>query len=283
MSIRLRVTLATVVLAALAVGAVDVTTFVLLSRYVDKRADTSVRQVAQTAGVALGTGKTLSLPIFSPTDRPVLVEVLNAKGKVVDRLATSEAVDVRLPSDLVSRPGRSRQLEIPGHNGPAYQAIAVRESGRTVIAVVSLKNEVNTLAHLFRLNVIVGIVALSLLAIVAAVVLTRSLRPLRRIAATADAIAGGDLGARMPAAPRRSEIGRVATALNRMLAENEAAFAQRDATESRLRQFLADASHELRTPLTSIRGYAELFRRGASDRPEDLRARCVRSRTKPRA
>jgi two-component system OmpR family sensor kinase len=55
-----------------------------------------------------------------------------------------------------------------------------------------------------------------------------------------------------------------------MLGENEAAFAQRDATEERLRQFLADASHELRTPLTSIRGYAELFRRGADERPEDL-------------
>jgi two-component system OmpR family sensor kinase len=62
----------------------------------------------------------------------------------------------------------------------------------------------------------------------------------------------------------------VATALNRMLSEIEAAFAQRDATESRLRQFLADASHELRTPLTSIRGYAELFRRGADQRPADL-------------
>jgi two-component system OmpR family sensor kinase len=55
-----------------------------------------------------------------------------------------------------------------------------------------------------------------------------------------------------------------------MLGENEAAFAQRDATEERLRRFLADASHELRTPLTSIRGYAELFRRGADSRPQDL-------------
>jgi two-component system OmpR family sensor kinase len=58
--------------------------------------------------------------------------------------------------------------------------------------------------------------------------------------------------------------------MNRMLDENEIAFAQRDAIENKLRQFLADASHELRTPLTSIRGYAELFRRGASQRPEDL-------------
>ena len=135
---------------------------------------------------------------------------------------------------------------------------------------MSLKNEVSTLAHLLRLNLIVGGVVLALLALVALVVLTRSLRPLRQIAATADAIVDGDLTARIPRAPKRSEIGRVATALNRMLAENEAAFAQRDATEERLRHFLADASHELRTPLTSIRGYAELFRRGAGDRPEDL-------------
>jgi two-component system OmpR family sensor kinase len=139
-----------------------------------------------------------------------------------------------------------------------------------VIAAVSVRNEVNTLAHLFRLNFFVGGAVLGLLALVALVVLTRSLRPLRQIAATADAIAAGDLSARIPPAPRRSEIGRVATALNRMLSENEAAFAQRDATEEKLRQFLADASHELRTPLTSIRGYAELFRRGAGERPEDL-------------
>jgi two-component system OmpR family sensor kinase len=62
----------------------------------------------------------------------------------------------------------------------------------------------------------------------------------------------------------------VASAFNRMLTEIEAAFAQRDETEARLRRFLADASHELRTPLTSIKGYAELFRRGADERPQDL-------------
>ena len=195
---------------------------------------------------------------------------MSPQGKVLQRLGTSEAVDVRIPSDLVSHPGRARSIEVPNHRGPAFELIAVPATGGTVIAAVSVKNEVNTLAHLFRLNFIVGGIVLGLLALVALVVLTRSLRPLRKIAATADAIAAGDLTARIPPVPKRSEIGRVATALNRMLAENEAAFAQRDATEERLRQFLADASHELRTPLTSIRGYAELFRRGADERPEDL-------------
>ena len=47
-----------------------------------------------------------------------------------------------------------------------------------------------------------------------------------------------------------------------MLGEIETAFKERQATEDRLRQFLADASHELRTPLTSIQGFAELYRLG---------------------
>ncbi len=55
-----------------------------------------------------------------------------------------------------------------------------------------------------------------------------------------------------------------------MLADIQQAFARRDATEGRLRRFVADASHELSTPLTSIRGYAELFHRGLADRPDDL-------------
>jgi two-component system OmpR family sensor kinase len=62
-----------------------------------------------------------------------------------------------------------------------------------------------------------------------------------------------------------------------MLDRIRAAFAERDATEAelrrseeRLRRFVADASHELRTPLAAVAAYAELFDRGASQRPEDL-------------
>jgi two-component system OmpR family sensor kinase len=51
-------------------------------------------------------------------------------------------------------------------------------------------------------------------------------------------------------------------AFNAMLAQIETAFDEKSVSEARLRQFVADASHELRTPLTSIRGYAELLRKG---------------------
>src|SRR5207249_7951434 len=98
----------------------------------------------------------------------------------------------------------------------------------------------------------------------------RGLRPLEEIGVTAGAIAAGDLSKRVPQDDPRTEVGRLGVALNAMLAQIEEAFAERKASEDRLRRFLADASHELRTPLTSIRGYAELFRRGARQREEDL-------------
>ena len=96
------------------------------------------------------------------------------------------------------------------------------------------------------------------------------LRPLDRMATTASRITAGDLTQRVDESDTRTEIGRLGAALNVMLARIEEAFRQRAASEERLRRFVADASHELRTPLTSVRGYAELFRRGAAERPEDL-------------
>ncbi|NRQ37612.1 HAMP domain-containing histidine kinase [Nonomuraea sp. NN258] len=89
----------------------------------------------------------------------------------------------------------------------------------------------------------------------------------------ADAAAGigaGELERRIDAAPPSTEVGRLGHAFNTMAADLEVAFKQREESEERLRRFVADASHELRTPVATIRGYAELFRRGAHARPEDL-------------
>ena len=96
------------------------------------------------------------------------------------------------------------------------------------------------------------------------------LRPLGRIEHTAAAIAGGDLSQRVENDDPRTEVGRLGGALNTMLGQIEEAFDERTASENRLRRFIADASHELRTPLAAVRAYAELFDRGARERPEDL-------------
>jgi two-component system OmpR family sensor kinase len=85
-------------------------------------------------------------------------------------------------------------------------------------------------------------------------------------------IAAGDLTKRVEPATPKTEIGRLGLALNGMLSQIEAAFAERTASNERLRRVIADASHELRTPLTSIRGYAEMLRRGAAESPRDSEA-----------
>lgn len=269
MSIRLRTTLATVAIAAVAVGAADAASFVLLHRYLDGRAASGVRTVAETAASATGSGTPLTFDLFPGTDRPVIVEVRSAHGALLERVGSP--VDAKLiPAGLTQRLDRPQAVDT-GDGPPKYEAIAVDgKHGQVVVAVISLSSEEATLRHLLTINLWVGIVVLAALAFVAAFILKRSLRPLLRIAATADAIADGNLAERVPPAAPRTEIGRVSSAINRMLEEIESAFGQRDATEQRLRQFLADASHELRTPLTSIRGYAELFRRGADRDPADL-------------
>ena len=91
----------------------------------------------------------------------------------------------------------------------------------------------------------------------------RAFRPLTRIEDTAAAIATGDLTQRIPVRQADDEVTSLSRSLNVMLTRIESSFAVREASEERMRQFVADASHELRTPLATVRGYAELYRQGA--------------------
>jgi two-component system OmpR family sensor kinase len=128
----------------------------------------------------------------------------------------------------------------------------------------------DTLGRLLLVELLVSGAVLGGLAVLAAWIVRRGLRPLDEMAVAAGEIAGGELGRRVSPSDDRTEVGRLGQALNAMLGEIEEAFTAQAASEARLRRFLADASHELRTPLTSIRGYAELFELGAKHRPADL-------------
>jgi two-component system OmpR family sensor kinase len=155
-------------------------------------------------------------------------------------------------------------------SGAGYRAIAVRlNDGSVVVVAVPLRDVAETLR---RLTIVAGLVTLGVLAamgMLSWVTVRRELRPLRRIEETAGAIAAGDLSRRVEQTDPGTEVGRLGTALNVMLGRIEHSMEEQRASEEALRRFLADASHELRTPLTSIRGYAELFRRGAEDNPGD--------------
>jgi len=158
-----------------------------------------------------------------------------------------------------------------GPGGATYEAVAVpTDRGGIVVVAVPLSDISQTLGRLVLIELLVSAAVVAGLGALAWFVVRQGLRPLDQMAQTAGAIAAGDLSRRVHAVDERTEVGKLAGALNTMLGEIERAFAARAASEERMRRFLADASHELRTPLTSIRGYAEMFDRGARDRPEDL-------------
>jgi two-component system, OmpR family, sensor kinase len=118
--------------------------------------------------------------------------------------------------------------------------------------------------------VLIGATVMLACAVTAWFGVRRAFRPLTQIEDTAAAIAAGDLTRRIPARTAQDEVSSLSTSLNAMLAQIEQSFAVREASEERMRQFVADASHELRTPLAAVRGYAELFRQGAVSKPEDV-------------
>jgi two-component system OmpR family sensor kinase len=154
--------------------------------------------------------------------------------------------------------------------------VVVNGQGARFVRAISLDDVEATTSRLVMLEVLVGVLALSLMAGAGYVVVRRSLRPLEEVESTAAAIAAGDLSRRVPEGDERTEVGRLSRAFNAMLTQIETAFRAREsseaaarASEDRMRRFVADASHELRTPLTSIRGFAELYRQGAvRDRDE---------------
>ena len=117
---------------------------------------------------------------------------------------------------------------------------------------------------------LIGLGVLTASGLIGWVAVRRSFGPLSRIEDTAAAIAAGDLARRMPEKPTAAEVASLSRSLNAMLGQIEQSFAVREASEERMREFVADASHELRTPLATVRGYAELYRQGAVRRPEDV-------------
>jgi two-component system OmpR family sensor kinase len=158
-----------------------------------------------------------------------------------------------------------------GGQAPGFRVLVenVPDLGRVLVVAIPLNETRQTLTRLLTIEVVVSLAVLAALAAAAWWLIKRDLRPLETMAVTADAIAAGDLTRRVQPAEPRTEVGRLGLSLNTMLGRIEEAFAERAATEEKLRRFLADASHELRTPLTSIRGYAEVFDR-AKDDPADL-------------
>jgi two-component system, OmpR family, sensor kinase len=164
----------------------------------------------------------------------------------------------------------SFQYRVIGYPVNIVSANSLLSSPGVAVVAIPLTSMNATLHQLILVDLGVGGLLLILLGLLGYFVVRVGLRPLGDIEETAGVIAAGDLSRRVERVESSTEVGRLGASLNVMLETIEHSFNEQRASENRLRQFLADASHELRTPVTSIRGYAELFRRGAAERPDDL-------------
>jgi len=221
------------------------------------------------------------------SDRGVLVppgtygQLRGTKGKTEahlffdygGRAPTAPVIPAKLPgSGLPSGTDLYFTASGTGPGAVTYRALAkpLANGSGVVVVAVPLTDLDSTLRHLLWVELIVSALVLAGLGVLSWVMVRRDLRPLEAMTKTAGAIAHGDLSQRVSPVAGGTEVGQLGQAFNTMIDEIEVAFAQRAASEDRLRRFLADASHELRTPLTSILGYSELFGLGVRDRPADL-------------
>jgi two-component system OmpR family sensor kinase len=201
-------------------------------------------------------------------------QLRDASGRVLGDTVFSYGQNVSANPDLPKqlKLGEITTVSGKGDDDERYRVLATadRFGTDTTVVAVPLHEVDETLRSLLLVEALVIACVLLILAAVAWVVVRVGLLPLDRIGNTADRIAGGDLSHRVTPTDPRTEVGRLGVALNAMLDRLEEAFAERQASEDRLRQFIGDASHELRTPLASIRGYSELHRMGAAREPAEV-------------
>ena len=177
--------------------------------------------------------------------------------------------------------GRDRVVffTVPAVSGGGHfrvrASIEAYEPNNILVIAAPLTGVESTLHRLLLVELLVTALVLAAIVALGLWVVRLGLKPLVAIGGTAAAIASGDLSQRVERAEPRTEVGRLGLALNAMLAQIESSLRALEASERKLRRFVADASHELRTPLAAVRAYAELFERGADTRPDDL-ARSMR-------
>ena len=284
-SLRNRLILATLGLAAIAIGASDFAASNSLRTFLINQADSQLNEVVQTSMLRLdragidsanqdGDGDENGFRPLRPlgaVPTTTAVTLLDISGNVIGRIGGEFANSIDLNEFKKLTPEKVDSLnELPftisGDDGETdIRAIArsLPSGEGTVVISVALDSVDKTVAGLRGIFILISFIVLISIAIVARSLIKLTLKPLNQIEKTAAAIAEGDLSARLPEVNSRTEVGRLTGSLNTMLSRIEESFTIRTESENKLRRFVADASHELRTPLTAIRGFAELHRQGA--------------------
>jgi len=279
-SLRGRLLIGVISLVVVGLLIADIATYAALQSSLISQLDDQIKSGHNAAISGLGGPNEGPGPSGSGLPAGTVIELLSPSGAVlvakrleVPGSTPSSAMPV-LPQHLPAASEKApATLTLAGTGGVTqYRAAIWPEdffSGNYVVLAIPMTDVLSTLSRLLELEAVISAGVVVATAILALLIIRISLRPLEKMGAVANEIAAGDLSRRVEPATGKTEIGRLGLALNGMLSQIETAFAERTASNRRLRRFVADASHELRTPLTSIRGYSEMLRRGAAESPTD--------------
>ncbi|MCL6668299.1 sensor histidine kinase [Streptomyces panaciradicis] len=202
----------------------------------------------------------------------------NGTFKQMNAVSLTSAQKQALAS--VPKDGKKHTVSLPGLGDYLAQYVPTDNSSDAYYVALPTKDVDSTINTLILVEVSVTVAGLGAAVIAGYVLVGVATRPLRRVAVTATRVSElplhtgeVNLSERVPESETdpHTEVGQVGAALNRMLDHVHGALHARQQSEMRVRQFVADASHELRTPLASIRGYAELTRRGREQIGPDTR------------
>jgi two-component system, OmpR family, sensor kinase len=273
-----RLVLVVAALTALALIVADTAGLLLIRSYLNERIDEQLTTMVRPFS---GGGPRPDGPQFNPAGAAGRNRIL--------RLGTDQVAYVYLPTGSLDTE-RSSTADPDRPSPPPFATVAaqarrakpytlaaadgnsdwrllaapVGRDGAVILIGTSLTAVEQTGDRLLIIDIGVTVLVLVLLGALAAFVVRLGLRPLTDMQRLATDISAGNLSGRVADTDSHTEAGRLGQALNHMLGRIEAEVSMRTASEQRLRQFVADASHELRTPLTSIRGFAELYRRGGA-------------------
>ncbi|TFC60551.1 HAMP domain-containing protein [Cryobacterium sp. TMT2-15-1] len=280
-SLRSKITGVTVLMLTLGLLVSGIGTMAMLRQYVIQQVDSQLQIDAQSASnsysaAALGQGTT------AVVSSDYYVALYDEHGSLKDHtwrdVPRSELPILTAPLDLqtvMELDGKTMTLVDSAHD-TEFLAVAVplvispQGTLGTLVMAVSLRPTENTMATYLTIFLGFGLGVVLVGALLTRLLVTTTFAPLREVERTAAAIADGDFSQRLGGATPNTEVGRLNRSLNTMLSRIDRLFKDRARTIDQMRRFVGDASHELRTPLVSVRGYAELYRMGALQTPEEI-------------
>ncbi|RIK07248.1 MAG: two-component sensor histidine kinase [Acidobacteria bacterium] len=287
MTMRLKLVLATVALATVALGLTGAISVTLTRAEMIDRVDATLAEAIRRPPPPPTSQIDSPQPSNPPAQPGSSADGPSKLALAVIVLAPDGSVSGSAPSGFSGAPdplpdlSRAKDLKsketftVPSIDGSLdYRARAVTlRDGRSMVIAIPLTEVDATTARLVLIWLLASLGVLAILSTAAWVIVGRGLAPVGAMAQTADEIAAGeitaaDMARRIDHEHPGTEVGRLGMSLNTMLERIESAFAAKAESEERLRRFVADASHELRTPTAAIRGYAELYRSGAAADPE---------------